>query len=515
MTRNEKLKRIVNDPILWIETFVKIIDKSGKLVPFILNPQQRHLMTNKGKYNIVLKARQLGISVVSMAWMLYLCHTQPDSHCMILSHNNESAIALCEKLKQMYEDLPDCVKLATTINNKNMIRFVNGSMITVCCANAKDHARGSTLKMVHFSEVGLMKPEYFQSQMVAVEQALTADSSIILESTAKGLNHFSEMWFKVVNGEMPLYKPFFFGWVQDKVMFADDYKLARRQYKNIYGSYLTSAELDKEELLLQEKGADLSQLMWRRLKITNNGLEAFHQEFPATPIEAFISSGSNVFDSKKIGERFAEVTTKVQAKALPEKVAPIIKKFARYMTIWKLPALGQKYQIGVDTGCGLSGDHDYSVIEIIDENAEQVLEWRSNSVKPYEFTDLVLEIAKWYNKALLVVEIASAGHTVVDKLVHEYRYINMYRSKVDGGKTRRPGWITDQKTKSDMISDLQEWFETKLCVINSKDLLNEMKLFEMVNGKMQAASGHDDLVMAFAMAIQGYKSKQFYRIAGT
>ena len=34
MNNKEKLIKIMSDPILWIETFVKIVDKQGRLVPF-------------------------------------------------------------------------------------------------------------------------------------------------------------------------------------------------------------------------------------------------------------------------------------------------------------------------------------------------------------------------------------------------------------------------------------------------------------------------------------------------
>ena len=65
-----------------------------------------------------------------------------------------------------------------------------------------------------------------------------------------------------------------------------------------------------------------------------------------------------------------------------------------------------------------------------------------------------------------------------------------------------------------MISDMQEWFETGQCLVNSKQLLQEMKFFELVDGSMKAVSGHDDTVMAFAMALQGLKSGQYYFAIG-
>ena len=170
--------------------------------------------------------------------------------------------------------------------------------------------------------------------------------------------------------------------------------------------------------------------------------------------------------------------------------------------------------IGVDSGEGLGGGNDYSVISIVDKDGFQCAEWRSNKVKPYEFAELVYKIAIWYNKGLLVIEKASAGHTVVDKIRNDYHYVNMYKYKSydqkSGKSKRKIGWETTSKSKPMMISDMQELFETGQCLVNSKDLLQEMKLFELVGDKMEAITGHDDAVMAFAMALQGLKSGQYY-----
>lgn len=54
MVLKEKLQRIMNDPVLWIETFVQIPDKTGKVVPFKLNPQQKYLLRNMGKREYVI-----------------------------------------------------------------------------------------------------------------------------------------------------------------------------------------------------------------------------------------------------------------------------------------------------------------------------------------------------------------------------------------------------------------------------------------------------------------------------
>ncbi len=514
MNNKEKLLRIVSDPLLWIETFVKIVDKEKHLVPFKFNPQQKYILKNKDKYNICLKSRQLGITSVALAYSLYLAITQPNSTCMIMSYSIDSANNIFEKLKQMYNDLPNCVKIETIANNRKELKFVNHSRIIVCTCGSKDNARGATLNFVHLSEVAFMN-EHLEKQLTAIEQALIPDGCMILESTANGLNKFSELWNKAVSGETAMWKPFFFSWVDDKKMFAKEYKDFQKRYKNIYGKYLTEDELDNVEKVLRKKGATLEQLMWRRLKISNSSEERFCQEYPSNPIEAFISTGSNVFSAAIIQERLMGLSnTPILNLPTDTTIDPILKKYNKYFTIWKLPVREARYYIGVDTGEGLSGDNDYSVVSVIDSDGFQCAEWRSNTVKPYEFTEIVHKIGLLYNKGLLVIEKASAGHTIIDRVRNDYHYENMFKYKAydqKSGKQRKQlGWDTNGKSKPMMIADLQEWFERGMCLVNSKDLLQEMKFFQLVENKMQAVSGHDDTVMAFAMAIQGLKSGQYY-----
>lgn len=517
MTNKEKLKQIVSNPILWIETFVNIVDKKGRIVPFKFNPQQKYIMKHRGKFNICLKSRQLGITSVALAYSLFTAITKANSTCMIMSYSLDSANNIFEKLKQMYNDLPGCVRLETIANNRKELKFVNNSRIIVCTCGTKDNARGATLNFVHLSEVGFMN-EHLDKQLTAIEQALVPDGCMILESTANGLNRFSELWNQTVSGEKPLWRPFFFSWVQDKRMFADEYKEYSERFENIYGYRLSEDLLDATEKSLVKQGATLEQLMWRRLKISNSSELEFCQEFPSNPIEAFISTGANIFSASIIQERLNNLhytpIYKLPENKLPESgIDPIIRTHSQYLTLWKLPVKNKRYYIGVDTGEGLGGSADYSVISVIDSDGFQCAEWRSNRVKPYEFAELVYRIALFYNRGLLVIEKASAGHTVIDKIRHGYRYVNIYKYKSydqKGKKQRKDGWETTMKSKPIMISDMQEMFETMQCLVNSKDLLTEMKFFEYVDGTMKAVSGHDDTVMAFAMALQGLKSGQYY-----
>jgi hypothetical protein len=179
------------------------------------------------------------------------------------------------------------------------------------------------------------------------------------------------------------------------------------------------------------------------------------------------------------------------------------------LTIWNLPKIGQRFYIGADTSEGIG--KDYSAFEILNTNCEQCAEFKSNNIKPYAYAKILREIGVFYNNANMVIEKMSAGHTVVDKLYNEYHYRNMYSYLEYDARSQcmlpKVGWVTNPKTKPMLVNDFVEMFETKQMIIKSKDLLQEMKVFEFTNdGKMGAIIGsHDDLVMSMGMAIQGVK----------
>ncbi len=490
---------------------MNVVDKSGKLVRFRLNPQQKQLLHEMDKYNIVLKSRQLGITTLSCAYSIYLAMTNANTTCLLVSYSIDSATAIFEKLKQLYNDLPKALKVELIANNKKELKFINGSRIICATCGTKDVARGLTIRFCHLSEIGFMK-DTVDKQLLAIEQALTPNGKIILESTANGLNYFSELYNKAERKES-LYKPFFFSWVDDKVMFVDEYRMFSERYIALHDRFPTDDELSDIEKNLIAQGATLDQIVWRRLKIANSSEQSFAQEFPANPVEAFVSTGSNIFSAKLIHDRLQYIH---EVKAISSKPSglpiSLVPWFKHELTLWDVPKNGHKYYVGVDTGEGMG--QDYSAFHVLSSEGIQIAEFKSNKIKPFQFAELVNDVGIYYNKALLVVEKASAGHTVVDKLKNDYRYNNMYKYKeydARGIAKKKVGFVTNPKTKPLMINDFVELFETNQIVINSKDLLSEMKLFQFKDGKMEATAGsHDDLVMSFAMAIVGMKSKINY-----
>ncbi len=504
-----KLKKIMSDPILWIETFCKIPNKEGKIVPFKLFEQQKYLMKNRERFLIVCKGRQQGLSVLAAAYSVYIASTNPNVTCLLMSYKWDSAKIIFDKLKCIYYNIPESVKIPLKSDNKHELSFTNGSKIVICTCSSTDSARGATVAFAHLSEYSLYN-EYAEKQLVAIQNSLSPNSPLWIESTPNGTsNHYYELYSAAERGEN-LFKPFFFPWYSAKEQFANEYKEFSDVYINRHGSLPSVDELNETELSLYNRGVTIEQLVWRRLKIGNSSEQAFNSDYPSDSAIAFATTGSNVFNPELIFNRLNNIH-EVKPLPLPNNLPVSLKQwYNRGLTIYELPKHNTKYYAGIDTAEGLGGNRDYSVIEIFDEECRQVAEFASNKIKPYDFAEIVNDLGTYFQKPLLVIEKANAGHVIVDKLKHDFKYTNLYKYKeydARGQSVKRVGFVTDARSRPLMINNFCELFETNRVLINSKELLKEMQVFTFIGGKMNAPkNAHDDRILSACMSLYGLKS---------
>lgn len=512
----QKLKYLWEDghEIKWIEAFIKIVNKDTKLVPFILTPEQRKFIEELVKYCIVLKSRQLGISVIIIGLSIRQCIVYPNSNCLLVSHDQKSCNAIFDKLKQQFNSLPKWLKPKTIANNRMEIKMTNGSKITCVCAGNKDVGRGDTLHLVHLSEFAFWTMP--KKQLNSITQALAPDGKLIIESTANGLNHFHDLYFQAKNNENS-YKSFFFNWINGSTLFEKEYGNSVELYKAKNNNELLKVEeLNDEEKELVNLGATIEQLMWRRLKVASDGLDTFHMEFPSTDIEAFISTGANVFDNKRITEvqRSIKKNNYIPKNNITDLSLDLQKFYGRSFFIYQIPQVGQRYYIGCDLSEGVGLDH--SVVEVFSQDGEQVAEFYNNKVKPYQMAEIINMIGRYYNKALLNIERASGGISCIERLRYNYKYLNMLKQKMFDERNKavwRLGFETNSKSKNIIINDFIELFDKGAIKINSLRLLQEMQTFVINDtGSMGANSGsHDDSVMATALALFALKDGRHYK----
>ena len=519
-TTAEKLKLINEDPVLWLQNFVKITTNTGDYIKFKVNDQQKQFIEEMERFNVIAKARQIGFSTMSLALCLWMAMNRPRTNYLIVSYKAESSTSLFDKLKMMYDDLPhDKFKFPKDVqNNRGQMKFDNGSSITLATAGGKDVGRGTTYEYILLSEFAFYENQ--DSILLSAEQALAKSktSKLVIETTSNGFNTYQKL-FDNAYKENSKYKAFFFPFYSSSYakQFKDDYDEAEAWYKeNNKGKRLTKDDLEQDELYLYEQGATLKQLMWRRWKLLDMTLQQFYQEFPATPMESFISSGLNVFDQQKIVERSKYIKKPLVYKDIKVSIPDSIAKYiGKSLMIYELPKQGIKYYAGVDTASGSGGD--YSTISILNADGEQVLSFYDNKIPVYEFAKLLDIIGKWYNYAFLTVERNSFGTPILERLRKEYEYMNLYKHKIFnqqlGKKQLQLGYQTTQVTKNIMITDLKEQFELEMILINCQETLDQMQIFVETDGKTGNKKGkdkHDDCVIAMALAIQGIKQNKWY-----
>ena len=184
-------------------------------------------------------------------------------------------------------------------------------MISSVTAGSKSVGRGSTYTYIHLSEFAFYQNQ--ESQLLSVEQSLAkgAVSQLTIETTSNGTgNHFFKLYTQAMKGEskyVPVFIPFYHKLYKKQFKF--DHEEAMEWYKaNNKGKRMSKEDLDDEELGLFEAGANLNMLAWRRWKIMDmESEEQFYQEYPADPMQSFISTGKSVFDQSKVLKRIGNV----------------------------------------------------------------------------------------------------------------------------------------------------------------------------------------------------------------
>ena len=169
---------------------------------------------------------------------------------------------------------------------------------------------------------------------------------------------------------------------------------------------------------------------------------------------------------------------------------------------------------------------DYSSFHVIDvESNVQVAEYKGQ-IGTKEFGHLLVGIATEYNEALLVIENANIGWATIQVAI-DRNYSNLYysprgESNVDSyfdqymdTSKAVAGFTMSARTRPMVIGKFQEYISEKSVTIQSKRLIEEMKVFIWKNGRAEAQQGYnDDLVMAFGIAMYIRDTALKYRQRG-
>jgi hypothetical protein len=562
------------DFAFWAAVFVYIKRKGGgEDILFRLSRPQRRFVERLERLRkagkpiriVLLKARQWGGSTVSqlyMAW-LQLVH-KVGLNSLIIAHQGAGSDEIKDMFDRMIKAYPvEMLHKLGEAYDANEPKLVgvgkSGSIYRVPQRNCKikigtaerpDSCRGGDYNLVHLSEVGLWKATEGKKPEDIVRSACSGVlyrpyTMIVYESTANGTGNFFQREYDMASKGKSQFEAMFVSWFDIEIYSTpvdDILSFAASLYDNRNNDNVASSREESGKYLwwLWEKGATLEAIHWYILERAKyNEHASMASEYPSDDVEAFVHSGTMVFDKYKV-EAFKKYCKEprfvgdVYADADEGKNALKNLRFVEdrqgVLWIWEKPEIDEdekvtdRYLTVVDVG-GRSSKADWSVIVVFDRlfmaeggRPAVVAQW-------YGHCDIDLlawkaaQIAAFYDNSLLVIE--SNTLETHDKerdvdgdqsqfILNQIKgvYPNLYARKqseedILQGLPTKYGFHTNVATKPMVISTLVKVIRENLYVERDARCLDEYLTYEKKpNGAYGAIIGkHDDLLMTRAIGL--------------
>ena len=460
-----------------IENLLYIDNKQGIVQPFRFNKVQRYFNQYKTNRNIVVKARQVGVTTSILADMFIDSITIPHTPCVVVSHETRSTQRLLDRV-QFYYDTMEEPKPEIGAESRSEKTFPGmHSSIYVGTAGSRAFGRGDTIRKALLSEIA-----YYEDGgrlLNGVEDSVPLTGELTLETTPNGETNIAyEVWVRAREGKSP-YKAFFFPWWLD-----EGYRIPRLSDIALPGDEEELTYTGEEQELVERVHLSEDQIRWRRWKISEKkGL--FFQEYPEDEINCFLVSGDPVFDQLLLSA-FAQVCYEGE-------------HHTGGWDFWIPPQEKMRYIIGVDTSSG-APEGSYSAAVVLDDLWRVCATYQAR-VEPHIFAGILRNMGVWYNKAELAIERNFTGYAVLGELT-DYSNISHQRDFTTGKVTSQRGWWTNDQTRSFMMTIARENLErAKIWNVNLVRQLRGYKYMRLKTKWREEAQTFDDLAMAFMIAM--------------
>ena len=494
------------DPIKWIKNNVTIKHPGLGSVKFNLYDFQEKIIKIflKKHFVITLKSRQVGMSTVAQGLCLWAAMNYSNYNVIILSVNQRSANSFLDKIKFMYNSLPNNMyKLKITTDNKLSLVFENGSKIAAI-PSTRQAALGESINFLIIDEAAFIRniDDVYQGAYPTLSKAFSSASGkpygVMMISTPNGISGLGKFYFEMY----------------DQAVREENSFVPVRVHWSLVPEY--------DDAWYEDQCRNLK---WDYQKI-------------AAELElSFVSSGATFIPGPVLDT--IDITM------------PSTSSYDKKLWIWQMPEKGESYVAGVDVSYGNRAD--YSTIQILNARTlEQVAEFESNTIRVKDFANVIINLSKIYHGCLFNIERNTVGKILIEEILDKTGGlgINLYRDENPGElhvdktnfKTSIGTLVTGQSRAmilgnmydivinhyieglDNMVStentgySAKEQFQKMISgnnnsfkkqgIIKSQRLLNQFLKF-VKNGENKFEADHDDLIFAYAHALYCYsKSKE-------
>ncbi|HEU5118687.1 MAG TPA: terminase family protein [Isosphaeraceae bacterium] len=466
----EEIVRCAQDPVYFINQYVKIRHPKRGLIPFKTFQYQNDTIEcfRKKRFNVILKPRQMGFTEVTSAFITWLMLFHPNQSILALATKAETAKQVVRRVRNALKNLPKWLLIADiTTDNKTSIELANGSFVKSISKSA-DAGRSEALSLLVIDEAAHI--EGFDEIWTGIRPTVSAGGRIIMLSTPCGVGNVFHRTYTDAVSKVTDWNPIRVEWWQHPEHISD---------------------------LSQDPKTGKHTSHWFRNETKGMSPREIAQEYECE----FLASGDTFFTSDLINY-----------------VAETQLDFGleEGLQVYQEPVEGRRYVMGVD--CATGEAFDRGAAHVFDaETMLHVAEFNARE-KPNQFAHTIVNLGLKYNKALMVVENNAVGLAVLEH-VKLLQYPNLFYSKKGakaGDRLGDPGnaaegsmgpqyvhgVMTLGPNRAFMLNKLEELIRTRAIRMQSQRFRSEMETFVWNNGRPEARGGRrDDLIMAAALVV--------------
>ena len=459
----QEYARCMEDPLYFIQNYVRIISLDEGLIPFKMYPFQKEMVGtfHKNRFTICKLPRQSGKSTTMISYLLHYSLFNPSVNIAILANKAATARDLLGRLQLAYEHLPKWLQQGVMSWNKGSLELETGSKILASSTSASA-VRGGSYNIIFLDEFAYVPSnvaeQFFSSVYPTISSGKT--TKVMIVSTPHGMNMFYKLW--------------------------TDAEERRNSYIPI--------EVHWSEV----PGRDDK---WKKETIANTSEQQFQTEFECE----FLGSIDTLISPHKL--RTLAYKTPVQSNA--------------GLDVYEQPQKDHTYFMCADVSRGTKNDYSaYVVFDVTKVPYRVVAKFKDNEVKPMMFPQKIYHVARAYNQAFVLIEVNDIGEQVANAMQFDMEYDNLVMASMRGragqvmgggfsGGKAQLGVRTTKAVKKIGCSNLKQLLETDKIIVEDFDCINELSTFIVKGSSFEADDGcNDDLVAC--MFIFGWATDQTY-----
>jgi len=451
------------DPLYFIQNYVKIVSLDHGLVPFEMYDFQRGMVSSMhdNRFTIHKLPRQSGKSTIIISYLLHYVLFNPNTNVAVLANKSNTARDILGRLQLAYENLPQWMQQGVIAWNKGNIELENGSKI-VAAATSSSAIRGGSYNIIFLDEFAFVPSTIAEQFFSSVYPTITSgqNTKVIIVSTPHGMNQFYKLWV--------------------------DAKEKRNNY--------VPTEVHWSEV----PGRDEK---WKEETIRNTSESQFNSEFECE----FLGSIDTLISPVKLKQMAYK--TPMQSNS--------------NLDIYERPKEGNTYLMTADVARGTQNDYSaFLVFDVTQIPYKVVAKYRDNEVKPLLFPSKIYEVARAFNQAFVLIEVNDIGESVASAMQFDLEYDNLIMASMRGragqvlgggfsGGRAQLGVRTTKAVKKIGCSNLKQLLEDNKLIIEDYDCINELSTFIIKGSSFQADDGCNDDCVA-CLFLFGWATDQTY-----